>query len=144
MRPTVTIQTHYTITADPSIVDLRTNYNDNATRTNYYSIPNEFTINNLRIASETPRTGYTGKFEFIMKPSSDVVSANKITITFNNHVWNGGVWTTPTNALTDALVCMINYIRVDCTFTLAPLTITMNVSPAGIVMNQENLFTFDT
>ena len=39
---------------------------------------------------------------------------------------------------------MINYIRVACTYTLAPLTVTMDVSPAGITNGQNNIITLDT
>ena len=63
---------------------------------------------------------------------------------FNNHAWNGGIWNTPTSQLSDPLVCMINYIRVGCSFTLSPLTVTMNVNPASINNGQSNIITLDT
>jgi hypothetical protein len=39
---------------------------------------------------------------------------------------------------------MINYVRVPCTYTLSPMTVILNVSPAGIVSNQNNIITLDT
>lgn len=92
---------------------------------------------------EPARTGYIGKFEIQFNPSSDVLPSQSIKLIFNNHAWNGGVWSTP-NGATDPMVCMINYIRVDCTYTLTPLTVTMNVSPAGITSGQNNIITLDT
>jgi len=65
-------------------------------------------------------------------------------VVLNNHAWNGGVWTTPNGAGSLPLVCMINYIRVSCTYTLSPLTVTMDVSPAGLVSSQDNIITLDT
>jgi hypothetical protein len=61
-----------------------------------------------------------------------------------DHAWNGGIWTTPNSAISDPMVCMINYVRVGCTFTLSPLTVTLNVSPAGITANQNNIILLDT
>lgn len=116
----------------------------NPAQTNYYTVPNELKINNPRIAFETPRAGYVGKFEFIFNPSGDVLTAYQIKVVLNSHAWNGGYWTTPNQAVTDPLVCMINYVRVPCTYTLSPLTVTMNVSPAGIIFNQNNIVTLDT
>ena len=39
---------------------------------------------------------------------------------------------------------MINRIRVACTYTLAPLVVTMDVAPAGITNAQNNIITLDT
>jgi hypothetical protein len=39
-RPQITIQTHYSVTADPSIVDQVNNYNLNSNINNYYNLPN--------------------------------------------------------------------------------------------------------
>ena len=50
-RPSVTIQTHYSINADPSIVNQINTLLLNVNPTNYYNLPNEFKINN-------PRTSY--------------------------------------------------------------------------------------
>jgi hypothetical protein len=61
VTPTVTIQIHYAVAADPSIVNQINSLSLNAATTNYYSIPNEFKINNPRIAFETPRVNYVGK-----------------------------------------------------------------------------------
>lgn len=63
---------------------------------------------------------------------------------FNNHAWNGGIWSTPNSLTSDPLVCMINYVRVSCTFTLSPLTVTMNVNPASINSATINTITLDT
>jgi hypothetical protein len=65
-------------------------------------------------------------------------------MTLNNHPWNGGVWSTPNSVTTDPLVCMINYVRVACTYTLSPLVVTMNVSPASLSLAQNNMITLDT
>lgn len=88
--------------------------------------------------------GYIGKFEVQFSPSGDILTSNTIKMIFNNHAWNGGIWTTPTSQLSDPLVCMINYIRVACSFTLSPLTVTMNVNPASINNGQSNMITLDT
>jgi hypothetical protein len=73
-----------------------------------------------------------------------VLTAYQIKLILNNHAWNGGYWTTPNNVVSDPLVCLINYIRVPCTYTLSPFTVIMNVSPAGITNNQNNIITLDT
>ena len=62
-RPQVTIQTHYSVNADPSIVDLLNNHNLNNNEVNYYLAPNQFNINNPRIVKEPPRVNYIGKYE---------------------------------------------------------------------------------
>lgn len=80
----------------------------------------------------------------IFNPSSDVLVAFQIKLILNNHAWNGGYWSTPNQVVTDPMVCLINYVRVPCTFTLSPLAVTMNVSPAGIIANQDNIITLDT
>lgn len=144
VNPTVTVQDHYTVNADPSIVNQINNIALSPGQTNYYSIPNEFKMNNPRVAFETPRVGYVGKFEFIFNPSGDVLVAYQIKVVLNNHAWNGGIWSTPNAVVSDPMVCMINYVRVPCTYTLSPLTVTMNVSPAGIISNQNNIITLDT
>lgn len=144
VNPTVTIQNHYSIAADPSIVNSITSYVLNPSYTNYYTIPNEFKIANPRIGFETPRINYIGKFEMVFNPSGDVLSAYQIKLILNNHAWNGGYWSTPNQLATDPLVCMINYVRVACTYTLSPLTVTMSVSPAGITNAQNNIITLDT
>lgn len=43
-------------------------------------------------------------------PSSVAISApaTKIRVIFHDHPWNTGKFTTPNNALTDPLVCMLN------------------------------------
>lgn len=79
-----------------------------------------------------------------INPSNDVLTSYQIKLILNNHAWNTGIWTTPNLVATDPLVCMINYVRVPCTYTLSPLTVTMSVSPAGITSNQENVITLDT
>lgn len=61
-RPTVTIQTHYSINADPSIVDTINNLNLNTNLTNNDNLPNEFKINNPRVTLEPARADYIGKF----------------------------------------------------------------------------------
>lgn len=99
---------------------------------------------NPRVAFETPRVGYVGKYEIMFNPTSDVLVAYQIKLILNNHAWNGGFWTTPNAVTTDPMVCLINYIRVPCTFTLSPLTVIMNVSPAGLVASQNNIITLDT
>lgn len=80
----------------------------------------------------------------VFNPSGDVLSAYQIKLVLNNHAWNGGYWSTPNQLATDPLVCMINYVRVACTYTLSPLTVTMSVSPAGITNGQNNIITLDT
>jgi hypothetical protein len=50
VTPQVTVQDHYSIAADPSIVNQVNNQVLSPARTNYYSIPNEFKMNNPRIA----------------------------------------------------------------------------------------------
>lgn len=70
--------------------------------------------------------------------------AYQIKLILKNHAWNGGYWTTPNQVATDPMVCLINYVRVPCTYTLLPLTVTMDVSPAGIIYNQDNVITLDT
>lgn len=107
-------------------------------------MPNEFKINNPRVTFEPARVGYIGKFELQFSPSGDVLSATSIRLIFNNHAWNGGLWTTPNAVTSDPLVCLINSIRVGCSYTLSPLTVTMNVSPAGITNGQINTITLDT
>jgi hypothetical protein len=77
-------------------------------------------------------------------PSASAVTSSKIRVILNNHPWNGGIWTTPNNALTDALVCLLNGKRVACTFTLAPLNILMDVQPAGMVSGITNYISFNT
>jgi hypothetical protein len=144
VSPKVTIQDHYSVAADPSIVNQVNTITLNPAQTNYYTAPNEFKINNPRVGFETPRVGYVGKFELIFNPSGDVLVAYQIKLVLNNHAWNGGYWTTPNQVATDPLVCLINYVRVPCTYTLLPLTVTMNVSPAGIISNQDNVITLDT
>ena len=62
----------------------------------------------------------------------------------NNHAWNGGIWTTPNNAVTDPMVCILNNVRVPCTYTLSPLIVTLDVSPAGITPGQNNKLHLDT
>jgi hypothetical protein len=62
----------------------------------------------------------------------------------NNHNWNGGFWSTPNQVTTDPLVCQLNYIRVACTYTLSPLTVIMNVSPAGMTLSSNNIIILDT
>ena len=140
----MTIQTHYSTAADPSIVDLVSNYNHNTVITNYHTLPNEFKINNPRISPEPARAGYVGKFEIEFSPSSDILTSNSIKLILNDHAWNGGVWTTPNAVASDPLVCMINFIRVACTYSLSPMTVTMEVSPAGITNAQNNILTLDT
>lgn len=61
-QPTVTIQVHYSVGADPSIVTQINSLSLNTNQNNYYSIPNTFKINNPKISFETPRVGYVGKF----------------------------------------------------------------------------------
>ena len=73
-----------------------------------------------------------------------MLSSNKIKLTLNNHAWNGGIWTTPNSVTTDPLVCMINRIRVGCTYTLSPLEVTLDVAPAGLTGSQNNILTLDT
>ena len=77
-------------------------------------------------------------------PSSTTITSSKIRVILNNHPWNGGIWTTPNNLVTDPLVCMLNGKRVACTYTLAPLNILMDVQPAGIVSGTSNFITFNT
>lgn len=144
VTPQVTIQDHYTVFADPSIVNQVNTISLNPGKTNFYTLPNEFKMNNPRVVFETPRVGYVGKFEVIFNPSGDVLVAFQIRLILNNHAWNGGFWTTPNQVVGDPMVCMINYVRVPCTYTLTPLTVTMNVSPAGIISNQDNTITIDT
>lgn len=143
-RPQITVHTHYSLAADPSIVDSITNYNLDSAVTNYYTKPNEFKIDNPRVTLETPRVDYVGPLELLFNPSADVLSSQNIKLILNNHAWNGGVWSTPNSVTSDPLVCMINRIRVSCTYTLSPLAVTMNVSPAGITNGQNNLITLDT
>ena len=112
--------------------------------TNYYEPFNSLNINNPRVRNEPPRVNYVGKFEIEFNPSSDILASNKIKLTLNNHKWNGGIWTTPNSVVTDPMVCMINRIRVGCTYTLSPLTVTMDVAPAGITNGQPNIVTLDT
>jgi hypothetical protein len=61
-QPSVVIQTHYTINADPSIVDQSNSFSLSALFVNYYTSPNQFQINNPRIAFESATVGYIGKF----------------------------------------------------------------------------------
>lgn len=61
-RPQITVQTHYSIAADPSIVDQYNTYSLNSNMNNYYTVPNEFQIKNPRISDEPARAGYIGKF----------------------------------------------------------------------------------
>ena len=46
--------------------------------------------------------------------------------------------------MNDPLVCLINGKRVDCSHTLAPLIVTMDVDPAGLNSGSDNLITLDT
>ena len=59
-----------------------------------------------------------------------------------DHSWNEGIWTTPSNAATDPMVCKINQQRVACTYTLSPLTVLMDVS--GINSGTDNEIILDT
>ena len=58
----MTIQTHYSVFADPSIVNLYSSLNLNTNPLNYYTSPNEFKINNPRIDYQSATVGYIGKF----------------------------------------------------------------------------------
>lgn len=62
ISPKVTIQDHYSVAADPSIVNQVNTINLSPGQTNYYNLPNEFKMNNPRVGFETPRVGYVGKF----------------------------------------------------------------------------------
>ena len=85
-----------------------------------------------------------GKFELMFQPTSDILSSSKIILTLNNHAWNGGIWTTPNSNTADPMVCMINRVRVGCTYTLSPLEVTLDVTPAGLTSGQNNILTLDT
>lgn len=50
VSPQLTIQDHYTVFADPSIVNQVNNIPLNPAQTNYYNLPNEFKMNNPRVA----------------------------------------------------------------------------------------------
>ena len=61
-QPTITVQTHYSVNADPSIVDLLSNHPMSTNPTNYYEPFNSLNINNPRVRNEPPRVNYVGKF----------------------------------------------------------------------------------
>lgn len=42
------------------------------------------------------------------------------------------------------MVCILNSVRVPCTFTLSPLVVILDVSPAGITSGQDNRLALDT
>lgn len=63
---------------------------------------------------------------------------------FHDHPWNGGKFTTPNGVVADPLVCKLNRKRVDCTYTLNPMVVTMNVNPAGLSAGTDNYITLDT
>lgn len=73
-----------------------------------------------------------------------MLSAYYLNVILNNHAWNGGYWSTPNQVTTDPLVCLVNYFRVPCTYTLSPLNILMDISSAGLISNQQNIITIDT
>lgn len=49
VNPQVTIQDHYTVFADPSIVNRVNTISLSPAQTNYYNLPNEFKMNNPRV-----------------------------------------------------------------------------------------------
>lgn len=56
------MQTHYSISADPSIVNKVDNVPLSPAQTNQFNLVNTFKLDNPQIAFETPRVGYIGKF----------------------------------------------------------------------------------
>ena len=80
------------------------------------------------------------------RPSSSAIStpASKIRVYFHDHPWNGGKFTTPNNNVADPLVCKLNRKRVACTYTLNPLSILMNIDPAGLNTGSDNIISLDT
>jgi hypothetical protein len=64
-RPTVTIQTNYNpyvSSSFSSIVDQYNSFSLNVNPNLYYTTPNQFQINNPRIAFQSATVGYIGKF----------------------------------------------------------------------------------
>jgi len=80
IRPTVTVQTYYTLDVDTSVVHQYNNDLLDTTETNYYGLPNEFNIPRPRLAYETPRANYVGRYEVKFTPSSESLSAKSIEI----------------------------------------------------------------
>lgn len=78
----------------------------------------------------------------MFRPSSDSLSATKITVELPNHSWNGGYWTTPNNLATDPLVCFMNAQRVACTYTLAPFKVTLVAE--NLLAGSDNKITLTT
>lgn len=142
ISPHVTYQTYYTVDVDYSVVDERLTQSLNQTYTNYYTIPQEFSIENPKVTQDPPRVDYIGKFVIKFQPSSDSLTAETIKVTLPDHSWNGGIWTTPNDDPTDPLVCKINQERVVCTYTLNPLTVTLEAS--GINSGADNEIILDT
>lgn len=85
---------------------------------------------------------YIGAFIIRFNPSSASLTATTIVVELPNHSWNGGIWTTPNNVATDPLVCFVNTQRVSCTYTLAPLIVTM--AAQNIISGSENKITLTT
>ena len=142
LRPQISVQTYYTVDVDYSVVNERNNHNLNQSYTNYYTIPNEFTIENPKVTQDPPRVGYIGKFVIKFRPSTESLAAQSIKVTLPDHNWNGGYWTTPNNVATDPMVCKINQQRVVCTYTLSPLIVTLEAE--GINSGTDNEITLDT
>lgn len=80
ITPTVTIRTYYSLNVDYSVIDQKLNHGLNQTETNYYTIPNEFTIENPKITYEWPRVNYIGSFIIRFRPSTASLSASKIVV----------------------------------------------------------------
>lgn len=147
ISPTIIIKTYRTLAIDTSVVDQKTALTlSSSPYSNQLTSPVQFTINNPRTVPETPRVNYIGRLEFKFIPSSNSIStpAAKIKVYFHDHPWNGGKFTTPNNNVADPLVCKLNRKRVDCTYTLNPMIVTMNVAPAGLTAGTDNFITLDT
>lgn len=142
IRPTVTIRTYYNIAVDYSVIDQKLTHSLNQTETNYYASPNDFSIESPKITYDLPRVNYIGSFIARFRPSSASLAATKITLELPNHSWNGGIWTTPNGVATDPMVCFINTQRVACTYTLAPLKVTMTAQ--NLISGSDNKITITT
>jgi hypothetical protein len=110
------------------------------------SRPDEFTINNPQILNEEVRINYIGRL-FVDFDSSAAVTTN-LRITFPNHRYNTGKWSTANELATvgqpllyDPLVCMINNKRFYCTQTYNPLIITIN---GAVLKTGSNRMELDT
>ena len=144
MRPTMRIETYYSLGVDYSIVDLRSSELMSTSETNYYTIPEKFEIENPKVTQELPRAGYIGKLSIIFRPTSDALTSTSILIQLPKHQWNSAMFTTPGNVATDPLVCLINNVRVVCTYTLTSTMFEIELETQQLNSGTDNEITLDT